>query len=64
MKKKTLHVFFLFGLQNLLQAMRNLHGSIVFSANNSVEVRERCEQGPYYINLGKDAPKGGSNNKN
>lgn len=38
----------------------NLHGSIVFSANNSVEICERCEQSPYYINLGKDASQGAS----
>lgn len=58
--KKNFACFFVW-LSEFIASNANLHGSIVFSANNSVEVCERCEQGPYYINLGKDAPQGGSN---
>lgn len=59
--EKNLHVFFFVWPSEFIANNANLHGSIVFSANNSMEVHERCEQGPYYINLGKDEPQGGSN---
>lgn len=59
--KKKICMFFFVWPSEFIASNANLHGSIVFSANISVEVCERCEQGPYYINLGKDAPQGGSN---